>query len=127
MKKQEFLALVRAAGALSDSREAERWSRAVLSALCDLAPDSETRRQFLTQLPGFLKTALLAERPRSLLMTREAFVQHIGAALGVHAPEAERALKVVYPVLGQAVSAGELADFEARLPEEIAAFLGRLG
>jgi uncharacterized protein (DUF2267 family) len=126
VRKDEFLAQVQVAGRLADRREAERWSRAVLRALSHLAPDSETRRQFITQLPGFLKTALLADRPRALLMTREAFLQHIGAALRVHTPEAERALGAVYRVLGQAVSAGEIADFEARLPPEIAAFLGRL-
>jgi uncharacterized protein (DUF2267 family) len=81
MRKPEFLAQVKAAGGLSSAKEAERWSKAVLTALVDLAPDSETRRQFITQLPGFLKTPLLVEPPRLLLMEHEAFIQHIGAAL----------------------------------------------
>jgi len=42
MKKTEFLAQVKAAGGLSSAKEAERWSKAVLTALIDLAPDSET-------------------------------------------------------------------------------------
>ncbi len=126
MKKVEFVAQVQAAGELSSAKEAERWSRAVLMALVDLAPDSETRRQFITQLPGFLKTSLLAEAPRTLLMDHEALLQRIGAALETHAPEAERALTCVWSVLRKAVSAGELADFQARVPKDVASYLARV-
>jgi uncharacterized protein (DUF2267 family) len=59
-------------------------------------------------------------------MSGDAFVQHIGAALGVRATEATRTLEVVYRVLGEAASAGETADFEARLPADIGAHLARL-
>jgi uncharacterized protein (DUF2267 family) len=126
MKKTEFLAQVKAAGGLSSAKEAERWSKAVLTALIDLAPDSETRRQFITQLPGFLKTLLLAEPPRLLVMEHEAFIQHIGAALEVHASEAERALTCVWSVLRKAISAGEMADFQARVPKDVASYLARV-
>ena len=126
MKKTEFLAQVQAAGELSSPKEAERWSKAVLTALIDLAPDSETRRQFITQLPGFLKTPLLAEASRILLMDHEALLQHIGAALEAHASEAERALTCVWSVLRKAISAGEVADFQARVPKDVAAYLARV-
>ena len=126
MKQTEFLAQVKAAGGLSSTKEAERWSKAVLTALIDLAPDSETRRQFITQLPGFLKTPLLAERPRLLVMEHDAFIQHIGAALEVHASEAERALTSVWSVLRKAISAGEMADFQARVPKDVASYLARV-
>jgi uncharacterized protein (DUF2267 family) len=126
MKKTEFLAQVKAAGGLSSAKEAERWSKAVLTALIDLAPDSETRRQFITQLPGFLKTPLLAEPPRLLVMEREAFIQHIGAALEVHASEAEHALTCVWSVLRKAVSAGEVADFQARVSKDVGSYLARV-
>ena len=126
MKKTQFLAEVQAAGELSSAKEAERWSKAVLIALMDLAPDSETRRQFITQLPGFLKTPLLAEAPRALLMDHEALLQRIGAALQTHASEAERALTCVWSALRKAVSAGELADFQARAPKDVGAYLGGL-
>jgi uncharacterized protein (DUF2267 family) len=125
MKKDEFLSRVQAAGALPDRRAAEQWSRAVASALAQLSPTPEGRRHFLTQLPGFLKTQLLSETPRPLVMDREAFLQHVGAALGAHAPEAQRALLVVWGVLKQAVSAGEIEDFEAYVPKDIAALLER--
>jgi uncharacterized protein (DUF2267 family) len=127
MKTSEFLAQVQADGGLGSRKEAERWSRAVLTALAELAPDPETRRQFITQLPGSLKRYLLALTPRPLVMDREALIQHVGAALDVHAPEARRALGTVYAVVRRAVSPGELEDFEARLPEDIAAVLGRVG
>ena len=126
MKKTEFLAQVQAAGGLSSAKRAERWSKAVLTALIDLVPDSETRRQFITQLPRFLKTPLLAEAPRRLLMDHETLLQHIGAALQTHAPEAERALTCVWRVLRKAISSGEIADFQARMPKDVAAYLARL-
>jgi len=126
MKKTDFLAYVQAAGKLDSAGEAERWSMAVLTALTDSAVDSETRRQFITQLPGFLKTPLLAETPRGLLMDREALLQHVGAALGTHAPAAERALACVWSALRKAISAGEIADFRAHLSEDVASYLARV-
>jgi uncharacterized protein (DUF2267 family) len=128
MNKTEFLAQVQAAGALSSAKEAQRWSIAVLTALVDLAPDSETRRQFIAQLPGFLKTPLLGSAPRALLMDHEALLQRLGAELGAHAPEAERVLTCVWGVLRRAISAGEIADFQARVPKDVASYLsGRPG
>lgn len=126
MTRQRFLAEVREEAGLESAREAERWARAVLGALSHLAPDAETRRQFLTQLPGFLKRPLLAEPPRGLLMDREALVQHVGAALDLHARDAERALRAVWRVVRRAVAPGELADFQERLPRDVAAFLAGL-
>jgi uncharacterized protein (DUF2267 family) len=126
VKKTEFLAEVQAAGALVTAKEAERWSKAVLTALTELAPDSETRRHFITQLPGFLKAPLLDETPRALLMDRDALLQRVGAALGTHVVEAERAVACVWSVLRRAVSAGEIADFQARVPSDIASYLARV-
>jgi uncharacterized protein (DUF2267 family) len=88
-----------------------------------MLPDGEVRRHFASQLPGFLKSRLREERPRGLVMTRDAFLQHVGADLDLHAPEAERALIAVFGVFREAVSAGEVADLEAHLPREIAALL----
>jgi uncharacterized protein (DUF2267 family) len=126
MKKPEFLAQVQAAGALSSSEDAERWARAVLTVLIDLAPDSQTRRHFITQLPGFLKTPLRETTPRAILMDHQALLQRIAAELGTHAAEAERALASVWGVLRTAISAGELADFQARVPGDVAAYLQRV-
>lgn len=53
---------------------------AMLVALGHLLPDPESRRCFASQLPEPLKSRLLAEAPRGLLMNREAFVRHLGAA-----------------------------------------------
>lgn len=125
MKEQDFIRQVQAAAALSSRKEAARWSKTVTSALADLAPDSETRRQFITQLPGFLKSHVQAETQRSLVMDHEALIQHVGAALDLHAPDARRALLAVWNAIRKAVSAGELADFEDRVPEDVAAFLRR--
>jgi len=123
MNKRNFLLRVQQSAALPSSKEAERWTIAVLTVLSHVLPDSEARRHFASQLPGFLKSRLHAEPPRGLRMTRDAFLQHLGATLGVHAPEAERALTAVFGVFREAISAGEVADLEARLPREIAALL----
>lgn len=125
MTTKDFLARVERSGALPDRKEAERWVAAVLTSLSQLLPDSETRRHFVSQLPGRLKSRLLEEPPRSLLMDRDAFLQHLGSALGEHAPGAEIALRAVYGVLKQAVSEGEIAHFEAHIPKDIAALLER--
>jgi uncharacterized protein (DUF2267 family) len=123
MNKPEFLSRVQRSATLSSPKEAERWAVAVLRGLLHMLPDAEVRRHFASQLPGFLKSRLREERPRGLVMTRDAFLQHVGADLGLHAPEAERALTAVFGVFREAVSAGEVADLEAHLPREIAALL----
>jgi uncharacterized protein (DUF2267 family) len=124
MTHDEFLRRVREAGGGS-AKEAERAAAAVVIALGELLPDAERRRHFASQLPGPLKSRLLDEAPRSLAMNREAFVRHVGASLGVHAAEAERMLHAVYGVLREALSPGEMADFEACIPKEVAALLAR--
>jgi uncharacterized protein (DUF2267 family) len=53
-------------------------------------------------------------------------IQHIGAALEAHATEAERALTCVWSVLRKAISAGEMADFQARVPKDVASYLARV-
>ncbi len=123
MTAKDFLARVQRSGGFPDRKEAERWAAAVLTSLSHLLPDSERRRHFVSQLPGRLKSRLLDEPPRSFVMDRDTFLQHIGSALDTHAPGAEIALRTVYGVLKQAVSEGEIAAFEAHVPKDIAAFL----
>jgi uncharacterized protein (DUF2267 family) len=123
MKDQQFLTEVQAAAGLTTRKEAERWAKTVAGALADLAPDAETRRQLITQLPRVLKSHLQEQTRPALVMDHEALIQHVGATLGVHAPEARRALVAVWGVMRRAVSSGELADFEARIPRDVAAFL----
>jgi uncharacterized protein (DUF2267 family) len=125
MRADDFFERVQRSGSLSSVEEAEQWSTAVLRSLTHLLPDAESRRHFVSQLPGPLKSRLLDEPPRSLSMDRDAFLQHLASALGVHAPTAERALRVVYAVVKEAVSAGEIDDLEAHVPRDIAALLKR--
>ena len=100
---------------------------AVLEVLCYLLVDAETRRHFLSQLPGTLKARLRAEERGAYDMDPDTLVQRVAAALDVHAPEGERAVRVVYRVLKEAVSPGQLAEYEASLPNHLAAFLKRQG
>jgi uncharacterized protein (DUF2267 family) len=126
MKREEFLTQVQQPAGLETPGEAERWSRAVLMALADLVTTPADRRQFVTQLPGFLKSPLLDAPLRGMPMTRDAFFQHVGHALHVHVPEAQRAVETVYRALRQAIATGELEDFEARIPPDITAWLVRI-
>ncbi|MBI1845772.1 MAG: DUF2267 domain-containing protein [Candidatus Rokubacteria bacterium] len=123
MREQDFIVSVQHAAGLPGRKEAMRWSRAVAAALLDLAPDAETRRKLITELPGFLKSHLRDRAPHPLSMDREALIQHVGAALDLHAPDARRALLAVWGVMRRAVSPGEIAAFAARLSADIAVLL----
>ncbi len=57
------------------------------------------------------------------MMDRDALIQHVGAELNMHAPEAARAVRAVWSVIRRTVAAGELTDFETRMPKDLAAFL----
>lgn len=123
MNTEDFVKRVQQSAALASRKEADAWAQAVLVSLCDLLPDSEARRHFISQVPGRLKSRLQEQPPRALVMTRDAFLQHVGNALGTHAPQAEAAVRAVYGVLKQAVSAGEIGHLEAHVPRDIAALL----
>lgn len=125
MKTGDFFKRVQTAGGLPSRKEAELWSFGVLGALTQLLSEAEVRRHFISQLPGEIKSRLLAEPTHALSMDSNAFVQHVASALGVHAPEGERALRTVYRVLKEALSPGQISEFEAHIPKEIAAFLER--
>lgn len=127
MKEKVFVGRVQELGGLATRQDADRWSMAVLGVLCDLLADTETRRHFLSQLPGSFKARLLTREPATYDMDWDALVQRVAAALGVHATEGERALRAVYRVIKEAVSPGQLAEYEARLPKDLAVFLERQG
>jgi uncharacterized protein (DUF2267 family) len=123
MTEQEFIANVQQAAGLTTRKDAMKWSRAVAAALVDLAPDAEARRNLVTELPGFLKSHLRERAPHPLAMDAEALIQHIGAALDLHAPDARRALLSVWGVMRRAASPGTISTFEARVPRNVATLL----
>jgi uncharacterized protein (DUF2267 family) len=126
MDKQAFLERARQAADIGSGEESEQRAVAVVVALSHLLADSARRRHFASQLPGFLKSPLLAEaRPAPLAWTRDGFVQHVAAALGTHAAQAEAVLRGVYSVLQEAMSPGQVADFEAQVPDDVRALLRR--
>jgi uncharacterized protein (DUF2267 family) len=125
MRERDFLARIQELGDLPSRKEANRWAITVLVALTHLLPDRHKRRRLITQLPGTLKARLLDEPPGALLMDLDAFLQHVAAGLGTHAPGGERAVRVVYRALREAVSPGELAKVEVHLPKDVTRFLER--
>ena len=123
MEEREFLGRIQELGGLPSPVEADRWAMTVLRALIHLLPDRHKRRRLITQLPGTLKARLLAEPPGAFLMDLDTFLQHVAAGLDTHAPGGERAVRIVYAALRDAVSPGELAKVEAHLPKDVARFL----
>jgi uncharacterized protein (DUF2267 family) len=123
MEEPEFLARIQELGGLASPQEADRWAMTVLLGLIHLLPDRHKRRRLVTQLPGTVKARLLDEPPGAVLMDRDAFLQHVAAGLGMHAPDGERAVRVVYRALREAVSPGEMVKVEAHLPKDIVRFL----
>jgi uncharacterized protein (DUF2267 family) len=123
MEEREFLARIQRLGGLPSREEADRWAMTVLLALVHLLPDRHKRRRLITQLPGTVKARLLAEPPGAFLMDLDTFLQHVAAGLGTQAPEGERAVRVVYGALREAVSPGELVKVEAHLPKDVVRFL----
>jgi uncharacterized protein (DUF2267 family) len=105
MQEKVFLGRVQELGALATRQDADRWSMAVLGPLCDLLADAEARRHCLSQLPGTFKARLLANEPGAYDMDPDTLVQRVAAALGEHA------IRVVYRVLKDAVSPGQLAEY----------------
>lgn len=124
MDRQTFLDQARRAADIGIGEESERRVIAIVMVLSHLLSDSAQRRHFVSQLPGFLKSPLLAEaRPAPLAWSRDGFLQHVAAALGTHAAQAEAMLRGVYSVLQAALSPGQIAEFEAQVPAEIRAVL----
>jgi uncharacterized protein (DUF2267 family) len=126
MDRQSFLERIRPEAEPGTADESEREAVAVVTALSHLLTDSAQRRHFVSQLPAFLKAPLLAEaRPVPTTWTRDGFVQHVAASLGTHAARAETVLRDVYAVLRDAISPGQIAEFEAQLPADILVLLHR--
>jgi uncharacterized protein (DUF2267 family) len=126
MDRQAFFERVRQADGDADAKAAEREAVTVVVALSHLLTDSARRRHFASQLPGFLKAALIADPPPvPTEWTRDGFVQHVAAGLGTHAARAETVLRRIYAVLQEAISPGQIAEFEAQLPADIRTLLHR--
>lgn len=69
-----------------------------------------------------ISKAFADEAPHALGMDRDGFL-YIAAGLETHVTEADRALRIVYGVLREAVSAGQIAELEATVPKPIGAYL----
>jgi len=109
---------------IDSGKEAERRAVIVTVALAELVSDSGRQRHFISQLPRFLKARALDDaRPAPVVWSGDAFVQHIASALGTHAAEAEITLHAVYAVLQEAISPGQISEFENDLPLDLRAVL----
>ena len=108
-----------------DRRKALRLLRHVLHALRDRMPVAEAA-QFAAQLPMLLRGLFyegwrpMAEAPRA--RTAEAFLAPLAAAFSEERGfDAEAAFAETLDVITRHVSAGEMADVRAVMPEEVRA------
>lgn len=122
MDYERFIDLV--AHALGGDRElAERASRATLQTLAERITAGEAR-DLAAELPPEL-APWLATGPRAEPFDVDELLRRVAEREGVDMVAAERHARAVLAALGQAVSAGELADLAAQLPEDYAPLLPR--
>lgn len=122
MRYHEFIERVQTTGELSDQDEAVRATRATLATLGERIYRTE-RDNLAAQLPDDLK-AYLHEQVGSRATQRDVehfslqeFYNRVGARSDVTYKHAIKRAKAVMTVLQEAVSAGQLSDVRANLPE----------
>ncbi|MGH7720112.1 MAG: DUF2267 domain-containing protein [Gemmatimonadaceae bacterium] len=118
-----FLRRVQELGALESREGAERAVRATFETLAERVSQGVTTH-LAAQLPRELAQYLLRRGPRVQQLSVDEFWQHVGHREGVEPAEAIKHSKVVFQVLGEAVSPGEMDQFRAALPQGLRVQLG---
>lgn len=113
MKFAEFVRRVGDRAGISDRREAERTTVAVIQELCDGITADEAR-DLLAQLPAQLKTAVIIS-PSALPVGAEEFVDRVARSLQLAPEDARTRVRAVFGTLREAVTWGELEDIVAQL------------
>jgi uncharacterized protein (DUF2267 family) len=106
----------RAAGGL-DHEQAQRAIRATLATLAEYVSAKETR-DLAAQLPRELKPMLAKRTSAGEPFPPKEFVRRVAAREQLSASEAFDRTRAVFDVLAEAVTAGELEDVLAELPDE---------
>jgi len=113
MQYGEFISEVRRRTSAGDRTDAERFANATLRTLGERIGQDESD-QLASELPKEFADDLLRGAP--VRFGVEEFVDRVGDDAGSEVTEAD--VRGVFDVLDAAVSAGELDDVRARLPEE---------
>ena len=113
MQYGEFISEVRGRTSAEDREEAEQFANATLQTLGERIGQDESD-QLASELPTEFTDDLLRGAP--VRFGVDEFVERVDDATDVEVREAD--VRGVFAVLDDAVSAGELDDVRARLPDE---------
>jgi len=118
MQTEEFLGQVQNKAHLATLGEAMRATRATLETLAERLGPDETRH-LAAQLPHEIQLFLAdAGMPMPERFSSEEFLLRVCAREGIDLPLSTSHARVVFDVLTQAVSPGEVVDVLDRLPED---------
>lgn len=123
MQYDAFIQRIQEYADLETQAEAVALTKAVLATLGERLYRTE-RDELAAQLPNGVKEFLFAERDRGNTrqvvqrFSLEEFYNRVSARAEIGRPDAIRQAKAVMAVLQEAVSAGEVQDVMAELPDE---------
>lgn len=101
-----------------EREQAENVTRAFLETLALRLGHNEAR-ELASQLPMELQNCLAPTEPQVEKLSPNQFLSRFGDAAGLDQARAEQAAHVIWRVLKDAVSAGEMADVKSQLPSEL--------
>lgn len=115
MKYNEFVGHVQNRARLASNGEAVRAIHAALETLGERLAGGEASN-LASQLPEEIGEYLRVERDEAFSL--DEFFQRVAKREGVDLPDATHHARAVISVLGEAISAGALANARAQLPDE---------
>lgn len=116
MNHDEFVDLVKHRARLDTDSDALRTIEATLTTLSERIGMDEAQ-ELAAQLPSGIKENLTHRQPQKSFGLDE-FYNKVSIRSSVGFPEVERQARAVISVVSETVSAGEIDDVLARLPEE---------
>ena len=116
MTFDKFMGEVQHKAQLPSTGAALRATQAVLQTLGERL-DAGEAKDLASQLPRELGTSLQTEE-HAVRMSLDEFFKKVSDRSGADLPAAVYQTRVVFELLQQAVSAGEIADVRAQLPSE---------
>lgn len=117
MKHDEFIGQVAHRGRLSSRGAALTATRATLETLAERIPADEAA-DLAAQLPREIGRFLHQEVEKTERFGAIEFVQRMADRASLDLPDATYAVRAVFDVLNDAVSAGEIEDIRGALPDD---------
>lgn len=118
MQIDMFLSSLKERAGLESREQALQVARATLETLAERISENEAN-DLAAQLPHPLGDVVRARAGHSRRFGLDEFIAKVGEREGVGREDAERHLRAVAAILGQAVSRGELRDVCSQLPRDL--------